>query len=920
MRLADHITRLPRAVEPLRGQDVAAPYDLSGPVHELIIGAAGTSPYLCHLLDRERDWAAQAMADINAARAALLTFDADGFAELRQAKRRAALLTALCDLGGAWSLGEVTGFLSAFADHVVERALGAELRPLIKAGKVPADHGLFVLAMGKHGAGELNYSSDIDLVVLFDDAGLTPVDAGERRRHLVRAMRGVVKRLSEVTADGYVFRTDLRLRPDAAVTPIVMSTSAAEAYYESAGRTWERAAYIKARVAAGDQAAGARFLAAMAPFIWRRHLDFAAIEDAHSMILKIRDHRGLHGPITLPGHDMKLGRGGIREIEFLAQTRQLISGGRDPRLRPSATRAALEALTGAGWLAPDTAATLDAAYVSHREVEHRLQMMRDAQTHALPHSEEGFERLAALMGLERPALEARLTQTLEDVHAATEPFFAPEGPRDTPSEPQWGEDVTAAWGRYPALRSERAQRLFERLRPDILARLQDAADPERALRHFDAFLAGLPAGVQVFSLFEANRQLLDLVIDIASIAPALAQHLGRNAAVIDAVLAGQFFSPWPGAAALSAEFAAAMARHADYETQLNALRGTVREWHFRVGVHHLRGLTTSAEAGQQYADLAEAVLAAVFPVVCADMAARHGPPPGQGAAVVAMGSLGAGRLHATSDLDLLLIYDAAGQESSTGARPLATRAYYARLTQRLITALQAPMEQGRLYEVDMRLRPSGRNGPLATSLAAFESYQRNDAWTWEHLALTRARAVAGTAEVRAAVEAVRCALIAAPREPAQVATDVADMRARIFAARPGIKELDAKDGPGRMQDLELFAQTLALLAGSDRRDVAGQLAAGQGAGTIDAGALDTLLAHAALLWHVRSVTRLVLKPGQSADALPGISADQFLAREMPPGATSVARALSDAATDIAKAFEACLVTWQAAANSGSRGA
>ncbi|MEM6728501.1 MAG: glutamine-synthetase adenylyltransferase [Pseudomonadota bacterium] len=877
MDFAARITRLPLAYDAALGQEAAEAFGGEGALFDLLKGAAGTSPYLHALLAKHGAWCRTALDAPEAALAAL----GGEAAHLRRDKGRAALLIALCDLAGIWPLEDVTGALSAFADRALHTALQAALAPHIARGALPAAPGLFILAMGKLGARELNYSSDIDLICLFDDDGLGPGEAQERRSVLVRAVRTTMKALSDVTGEGYVFRTDLRLRPDAAVTPIVLSTSAALAYYESVGRTWERAAHIKARVAAGDAEAGARYLRALAPFIWRKHLDFPAIEDAHDMLSKIRAHRGLKGPITLRGHDMKLGRGGIREIEFFAQTRQLIAGGRDPSLRAPETRAALRALKDAGWVDEPTRATLDRAYASHREVEHRLQMLRDAQTHSLPKTDGGMARLAAFMGLDAGGLERRLAATLESAHALTEPFFTP--PRRVPDAEgaparDFGRAVTDRWESYPALRSERAARLFARVRPRLLARLAQAQDPERALNDFDAFLSRLPAGVQIFSLLDANPDLADLLADIAAVAPALAEYLGRNAGVLDAVLSGGFFSAWPGRAALVEELETALSAADGYEAALTAARVYARDWHFRIGVHFLRGLIDAETAGRQYADLAEAVLAALFPRVTDDFTRRHGPPPGLGAALIAMGSLGAGRLHPASDLDLILVYDAAGEEASIGPRPLAARAYYTRLTQALITALTAPMGAGKLYEVDLRLRPSGRNGPLATSLAAFRAYQKKDAWTWEHLALTRARVVCGPQALARRIEEVRCEIVRRPRDSATLATNVQDMRHRIFAARPGAEGLAAKDGPGRLQDVELFAQMLALLSKSDAREISAQIAAGEGA--IGEGCVAALAAHQRRLWHVRLVTRLVLKASESAEWLAGQGAAALLLRDV----------------------------------------
>ncbi len=908
MELTKRITRWPTPFDPERAQEVSELYGARGPLRDLIAGAAGCSPYLHSILNREVAWMDAAF---EAPEAALLALIEPGMtaSELRVAKRRMAALVGLMDLGGVWTLEQVTRALSDFADAAVDQALSAELAPLQARGKLPQDAGLAVIAMGKMGARELNYSSDIDLICLFDDEELCVAEAGERRRHLIRVVRATMKRLSDVTQAGYVFRTDLRLRPDASVTPVVIGTSVAEQYYESLGRTWERAAYIKARPAAGDQSVGNKFLGALRPFVWRRHLDFAAIDDAHSIRVKIRSHKGLHGPISLAGHDMKLGSGGIREIEFFTQTRQLISGGRDPSLRGSTTRGALAALRDAGWVAADVQGALDAAYERHREVEHRLQMLRDAQTHILPQTDEGFARLAAFMGIEKATLRQQLKEDLAAVHALTEPFFAPaEIPPET-IDVEFGAETTARWPSYPALRSGRAVDVFERVKPRLLARLAASSDPDQALAHFDAFLAGLPAGVQVFSLFDANPQLIDLLADIAAIAPPLASYLGRNAQVLDAVLGGSFFAPWPGREALAVTLAERLAQESDYEAELDCARAWTKEWHFRIGVHHMRGLVDGDVAGEQYAQLAEAVLGALWPRVCAQFEQKHGAQPGQGAAVIGMGSLGAGRLHAASDLDLLLVYDAEGVEASDGPRPLNARTYYARLTQALITALTASMAQGRLYEVDMRLRPSGRNGPVATSVEAFEVYQREEAWTWEHLALTRLRAVAGSAKVSARVERFRATFLDSARAAPKIAQDVIEMRARVADARPGEGGLAAKDGQGRLQDLELFGQTVGLLSGTPLRETDAQLAHGVAAGLVSAGDGAALTQHFALLWRVRAATRLISKPGAPAGDLAKGACDMVLRETGFVTLAALEDALLEGATQAAQTIEKALEAW-----------
>jgi glutamate-ammonia-ligase adenylyltransferase len=906
------LDRVPLAQDPARGAEARARVGgLDADRGALIEGAAGSSPHLAELLGAEGPWAASALHEpgeaLEEALRAVRAAPADRLGPaLRQAKRRVALLVALMDLAGAWPLETVTGALTRLADLAVDRAMRAFVEVETGRGRLPPSEGaeaggMVALAMGKMGAFELNYSSDIDLVLLFDETRHDPGDFAAARAGFVRVARAMTALLQDRTAEGYVFRVDLRLRPDAAVTPVCLPMAAAESYYESVGRTWERAAYIKARPCGGDLAAGERFLATLRPFVWRRHLDFAAIQDAHDIRLRIRDHKGYHGPVALDGHDLKLGRGGIREIEFFVQTRQLIAGGRDPSLRLRGTREALAALAAAGWVPTDTADRLSEHYGRLREVEHRIQMIADQQTHRLPTTPDGWGRLCGLMGEDEAAVRRELQDRLEDVHELTEGFFAP-GQAPVAEEDGWGREVTARWPDYPALRSQRAVEIFRRLRPEILRRLREAARPDEALSSFDAFLSGLPAGVQLFSLFEANPGLLRLMVEIAATSPALARYLSRNAGVLDAVIGGAFFAAWPGQAGLADALGVAMAEAPDYEARLNAARRWAKEWWFRIGVHHLQGLIGADEAGRQYADLAGAVLARLFPAVAEEFARRHGGGAGWGAVVLGMGSLGSARLNASSDLDLIVIYEAEGDQSD-GPRPLAPRAYFARLTQALVTALAAPMAEGRLYAVDMRLRPSGRQGPVATSWASFESYQRSEAWTWEHLALTRARVVAGAGEWRALaerVESLRADLIAGRRGDPQIRPDVAEMRARLAAHRGGDGPWDAKAGPGRLRDIELFAQALALLSGSRERQTAGQVQDGLAAALLTSDEAQEVTEAASLFWRLQSAARLLTEGGLDPAGI-GEGGRRFLLRET--GADSLA-ALEDRLAAVAAGADA----------------
>lgn len=895
MQFTSGLTRHPIPFDPARGADALEKLpDLPPELVPLISGTAGCSPYLAHLISRETAWLAEALTanpdDIHAQ----LLVETAGFevvelaSGLRRIKRRVALFAALADLGGVWSLEQVTGLLTEFADAAVSvcmrQLIGAEARrgkiPGITEADAETGAGMVTLAMGKMGAHELNYSSDIDLICLFDESRFDADDEMEARAGFIRVTRRMAATLSDITAEGYVFRTDLRLRPDASVTPVCISMAAAERYYEAEGRNWERAAFIKARAAAGDIAAGEKFLSTLTPFVWRRHLDFAAIADTHDMRQKIRSHKGLHGPITLEGHNMKLGQGGIREIEFFAQTRQIVSGGRDPDLRLRGTVPALAKLAEKDWITGQVAVDLTDHYRFHREIEHRVQMVNDTQTHDLPTHEDGFHRLANFCGTDdvsafREGLKARL----HAVDTLCEPFFKRDS-KDAipiPDLSRTAEEIIARWPGYPALRSARGQEIFARLKPELLSRFMATARPDEAMTNFDGFLHGLPAGVQLFSLFEANPTLIDLIVDICGTAPALSRHLSRHSGVLDAVIGGGFFASWPHEAELMQDLEDDFAG-LDYEGVLNAARRWKKEWHFRVGVHQLRGLITAKEAGAQYSELAGVIVRALWPRVCDEVARRHGDAPGRGAAVVAMGSLGAEQLNAGSDLDLIVIYDAAGQDMSDGRRPLDARGWYAKATKTLITALSAPTGEGTLYEVDMRLRPSGRQGPVATSVHSYRNYQMTEAWTWEHLALTRARPLAGPADLLADIETVRQDVLRTPRDPAKIAADVDDMRNRLAAAGRTGDGLDAKEGPGRMKDIELMAETAALIAGTSARDISGQLATGVQLGWFSQSDAQTLTRAHHHYTQLNQATRLLTDRRLDMEEI-GIGGQRFLSRE-----------------------------------------
>ena len=773
-------------------------------------------------------------------------------AGLRHSRRRVALAVAIADIAGHWPLERITGSLSDFADAALSTSLSHLLLQAHDRGDLALDDpaeperncGLAILAMGKLGAGELNYSSDIDLIVVYDPEIVPYRGTRVLPEFLVRLTRDLVTILEQRTAQGYVFRVDLRLRPDPAAMPLAISYNAAMTYYESMGQNWERAAMIKARPAAGDLAVGRAFLAELRPFVWRKHLDFWAIQDVHSIKRQIHSHKG-GGSIALAGHNIKLGRGGIREIEFFVQTQQLIYGGRDPHLRTPRTMEALTDLAAAGRIDPKTAEGLSESYRFLRTLEHRLQMVDDQQTQTLPANDLAYERLAAFMGYDRAAFDEDLLRHLKRVEAAYGALFeqapALSGPGSlvfTGGEPEAGtlETLEAmgfqdpavvfktvrAWhhGRYRATRSTRAREILTEIMPTLLATLGKTTGPDRALAKFDDFLAGLPAGVQLFALLHANPRLLELLAQIMGGAPALADHLSRRPGLLDAVISLDFFEPTPDAERLGAELEEALGDARDFQDVLDLTRRWANDRRFQIGTQILRHTGELEETGGALSDVADCVIRAMAAPVLEDFARLHGRVAGPGLAVLALGKLGGREMTVTSDLDLIFVYETdEGVEASDGAKPLPVSQYFARLAQRFINALTALTPEGQLYEIDMRLRPSGKAGPIAVSLKGFRQYHETSAWTWEHMALTRARVVAGDQALAERILEVVTRTLTAPRDPESLLRDVAEMRERIEREFKAGSPWQVKYLRGGLVDQDFLAQYLLLRHATGRPDL-----------------------------------------------------------------------------------------------------
>lgn len=829
------------------------------PALQDVLGAAAeASPFLAGLMREDPARLANILKTAPEARlasilSALKTLPADlDEAALMQSLRRAraelALLVALADLGGAFDLAAVMAALTAFADAAVRAAVAFLLRREADAGRLrlayPADparaSGFIVLAMGKHGAGELNYSSDIDLIVLFD-ADKAPVAEGiEPSVLFVRLAQRLVRLLQERTEDGYVFRCDLRLRPDPGSTSLALSTEAALRYYESRGQNWERAALIKARAVAGDLMAGEAFLAALVPYVWRKYLDYAAIADIHSIKRQIHDFRG-HETVAVAGHNIKLGRGGIREIEFFVQTQQLIAGGRNPRLRGRQTLGMLAALADAGWIDAKAAKAMAEAYVFLRTIEHRLQMIADEQTHTLPAAAEPLLAVAHLAGYRSIAAFAKaMTGTLTAVEGHYARLFeaAPSlataggslvftGTVDDPetlatlarigfARPAAIAETIRGWhfGRYRAMQSSAARERLTEFLPALLAAFAATGDADAAFLGFDRFLERLPSGVQLFSLLASNPDLLSLLAAIMASAPRLAELVIRRPHVLDQLIDPAFAGGLADASELATRLAGVLGDAGRIEAALDRARIFGQEQSFLIGAQLLSGAVAAEPAGVAYADLADTLARALADCVMGEFIRAHGRMKAGRFAVVALGKWGGREMTAASDLDVMTIYDFDERATvSDGPRPLAGSQYYARLTQRLIAALSAPTAEGGLYAVDMRLRPSGSSGPLAVSLGAFAAYQAKEAWTWEHMALTRLRVVAGDESLAAEVTAIARRVLTAPRDAAKTRADVLEMRGLIETEKGGGGVWDLKQAPGGLVDIEFVAQFLALTSG-----------------------------------------------------------------------------------------------------------
>jgi len=823
--------------------------------------------------------------------------------QLRVCRRQVALATALADIAGIWELEQVTGTLSELADLSASLTLRMLLGRLHARGILSLPNpenpeqgsGLIALALGKLGGRELNYSSDIDLILLFDPDIMPARNLAEVPRHLARLAKGFNRMLSEVTGDGYVFRVDLRLRPDPGSTPPVMSTDAAEIYYEGRGQTWERAALVKARPIAGDLEAGASFLKRIEPFVWRRHLDFDTIQNLHGMKRKIDAYHQL-GQIRTVGHDLKLGRGGIREIEFFVQTQQLIWGGRDSRLRVIPTCQVLRALDASGKIPASTTVGFINCYRFLRRIEHRVQMVGDEQTHSLPNTPEGFARMAEFLGYEdAPAFDRELVRHLREVERHYSEFFElPEEMTRSGGEsafdrlddsqareslgrlgfrdPKAAVDILNSWrsGRYRVTRGSESRDRLMGLVPLLMNAMAGTADPDLAIRRFDGLLGRLPTGLQIFSLLQANLPIMDTLAELMVSAPALTQQLQERPSLFDALIEAHEQVDDTGVVSLRAELDRFLGGETDPEEGVNRIGRWVDAVRFRTAIRLLYGQVDPLDAASHLSDIADCTLQALLDLTGAAFAARHGRVPGAELAVLSLGKLGSREMSITSDLDLILIYDAPPNARSDGASTLPAATYFNRLLRRLMSGLGARPGQRQIYEIDMRLRPSGQSGPLATSFASFRQYHRESSWTWEKMALTRARLSAGSPGLGKRLMAGVREALCEPRAAEPLRNDVANMRRRMDREFHTDNPWSVKHLRGGIVDIEFVVQYLTLLHAAETPDIlkgnTGQaLRSLEAAGALDAKDAARLVEAWEFWTRLQSLQRVIREDAQDSE-------------------------------------------------------
>jgi [glutamine synthetase] adenylyltransferase / [glutamine synthetase]-adenylyl-L-tyrosine phosphorylase len=845
----------PESLSPPRAAELPAVFDAS----EFVASAAARDPALLAGLDASGELGrARRPGEVAALADALAAQDGDEATfmdALRRLRRRELVRIAWRDLAGLAPLGETLGELSALADAAIAAALGCARRALEPRFGTPRATGgapqeLLVVGMGKLGGGELNFSSDIDLVFLFPEGGDTDgARSVSNEEYFTRLGQSLIRLLDARTAEGFAFRVDMRLRPLGEPGPLAMNFAAFEGYLQQHGRDWERYAWVKARPVTGAGRYGALYDGVLRPFVYRRYLDFGVYEslrEMKAMIAREVERRELQD-------DVKLGPGGIREIEFIVQSQQLIRGGSEPALQTPSLLAALPRLAGAKLLPADAVAALEDAYAFLRRVENRLQMVDDAQTHALPADAAGRARLARSMGFDgwaafRDALDERRQAVLRQFGevlgrgggAARAPPAALEALWSDAPRLERVEEELRALGIADAAAAARVvlelresayfrrldgfgRRRLATLLPGILEAVAglDAREPgsgQAVLARLLRIVEAVGGRTAYLALLNENAQALERLVEICGMGDYLARQVAAHPLLLDELLDPRAFETPPDRGQFERELAARLG-HAggDEELRVDALRQFRRAATFRVALQDLTGRLPLMQVSDRLTDVAELVLAQALALAWQHTAALYGEPRcGEGdesrtarVGIAGYGKLGGMELGYASDLDLVFLHDSAGgRQQTAGPKVVDNEVFFLRLAQRLVHLLTVHTAAGRLYEVDVRLRPSGKGGLAFTQLGAFEDYERREAWTFEHQALLHSRWVAGDAALGAEFARIRREVLGGSVRRETLRTDIAAMRERMRAehARPRDGRFDLKQDRGGIADIEFLAQ------------------------------------------------------------------------------------------------------------------
>jgi len=792
-------------------------------------------------------------------------------AALRRIRIREFTAIAARDLAGEATLSEVTEDLSGLAAAALEGAIRFARRqldgrygtPRVEQGERAGRECRFVvLGMGKLGARELNVSSDIDLIYLYEtDRGTTDGGTAEEpitpHQYFVRLGEAITRIVSENTADGLVFRVDLRLRPDGSKGALANSLHAAELYYESWGQTWERGAMIKARPVAGDTDLGSEFLRAIAPFVYRRSLDFTAIEEIQELKDRV-DQAAARSRER--GVDVKLGHGGIREIEFFVQTHQLIYGGKDPSLRLRGTEETLSALSAAGIVSEAERRTLVSAYRFLRSLEHRIQYHQERQTHLLPEREEDRGRIARAMGFPGTAeFLSALERHTGAVRAAYGRLFRSEAERAVSEvSPEVealfdreleGEELAGrlkALGfsdpepaaRHLAVLREgppftrlpvRARRYLDKIAPWILQRVSEAPDRDMALAHVERFLSAMGARTMFYALLSENRKVIDVLVRLFGRSRYLSGYLLRHPEMLDTFLRKDLSPLVRSKSEMRKELGEALGACADFEEEMDELRRFKNVETLRIGLHDLAGNLSPEEGMFQLSALAEVLLAYALVLARRETSNRFGVPVTAGEdgraearfCVMGMGKLGGEELTYHSDLDIIFLYRGSGETAPGDGtdpqrfRKLSNHEYFAKVAQRLISILSTVTREGYAYKLDTRLRPSGNAGPLVSSREAFTRYHEESAQLWERQALLKCRFLAGDRDFGRQMEQEIARYIFDRPLPEGATEEIHRLRMRMEKeiGRERSDRLDLKVGRGGIVDVEFAVQFLQLRHG-----------------------------------------------------------------------------------------------------------